>query len=120
MASGTPVERRSIPEAVVLTCLVVVGAALVVGGVAVVASAVAGVPGGTVAAIAAGIAVLSFVTLRAYVPEERIPWATLVVLTVFTPVLPLVYLSWRWVRSRRIPSPTEARLRPPTRPVHGV
>jgi len=98
--------------AVVLTSLVVLGAALLV--------TVAGVVAGIVAAAAAMVAVLSFVTLRAYAPDERIPWAMLVVLTILAPVLPLIYLSWRWVRKPPTSPPVTAQPRRPSRPVHGV
>lgn len=99
------ITRRSAPAAVVLTFLVVLVAALIVIGIAEVAYAVAGDVAGTVARVAAEIAVLSFVTLRAYPSGARIPWAALVVVTILiTAVLPLIYLSWRWV-SRRPPSP---------------
>lgn len=101
MDTGVPVESRPIPVAVVLTLLTVVVAALVVGVAATAASAVAGAGAGTVAGIAAVIALLSFLTLRAYAPEERIPWAFLVVVTILlTPAVPLVFLSWRWVRRK--------------------
>jgi amino acid transporter len=100
MGTGEPVERRSIPEAVMLTFLVVLAAAIFVVAVAAVTFVFANDVVGTVATIAAVIAVLSFVTLRAYAPRERIPWAPLVVVSAITVVLPLVYVCWHWMRRR--------------------
>lgn len=101
MHTGARIESRSTPVAVVLTLLTVLGAALVVVIAATAASAVAGDGAGIAAGIAAVIALLSFLTLRAYEPEEKIPWTFFVVVTILlTPAVPLVFLSWRWVRRR--------------------
>jgi len=80
----------------------VVAAAVVVIVAAVVGNALAGGGAAVVAAIAAEIAVLSFVTLRAYPPGVKRPMAMFVVLTLLVSALfPLIYLSWLWVTKKK-------------------
>lgn len=66
------------------------------------ADAVAGAGLALVAGVAAQIAVLAFVTVRAYPPEAKVPWATLVVLTILiTAFIPLTYLAWVWTSRKK-------------------
>lgn len=95
-------RRRSTPAAVFLTFLVVLTAAIIVIVVAAIANALAGRGVAVAAAVAAEIAVLAFVTLRAYPPGVKRPMAMFVVLTILISALfPLIYLSWLWVTKKK-------------------
>ena len=95
-------RRRSTPAAVLLTFLVVVAAAAILVVVVLIADAVAGSVAATVAALAAQIALLTFVTLRAYPPDAKIPWARFVLMTILiTALLPLIYLCWLWMTGKK-------------------
>ena len=94
--------KRSTPAAVLLTFLILLAAAAFFVGVVAIADAVAGAAAATVTAIAAEIAVLTFVTLRAYPPGAKIPWSRFVVLTILiTALIPLIYLSWLWATRKK-------------------
>lgn len=94
--------KRSTPEAVLLTFVVIVSAAAVLLVVVIIVDAVAGSVVATLAALATQIAVLTFVTVRAYPPGAKIPWPTFVVLTILiTALLPLVYLCWLWMTRKK-------------------
>jgi hypothetical protein len=54
-----------------------------------------------IAATAGMILLLSFVTLRAYPPGTKIPWLLLLLLTLLTVVIPLLYVSWLWLSGRK-------------------
>jgi hypothetical protein len=81
-------------------CFVGISLAALVG-VTLVVDLVAGSVAAAVAATAGVILLLSFVTLRAYPPGARIPWVPLLLLTLLTVVVPLLYVSWLWLSGRK-------------------
>jgi uncharacterized membrane protein (UPF0136 family) len=47
------------------------------------------------------LALLTFVTLRAYPPGAKIPWVPLVLLTLLTVLIPFLYVTWLWLSGKK-------------------
>ena len=102
MSANESIRRRSTPAAVFLVFLVVLTAAVIVTVVTLIGDVLAGGAGALVAAIVAQIALLTFVTVRAYPPDVKRPFAMFVVATVLvSSLVPLMYLSWLWVTQKK-------------------
>lgn len=94
--------RRSRAEAAAATIVV----ASVVGGLVVgeIVNLIAGGLAGGLTVFVAEIATLSFVTLRAYPPGAKRPMVRLLIATLlFSPILPLIYITWLWMRGTKWP-----------------
>lgn len=89
--------------AVALRMLAIIVAAVAVFAIAGLAGAgVDGRLGAAIGALIADIAVMSFATLRAYPPSSKPPIPTMALASVlFTPLIPLLYLSWLWATQRK-------------------
>jgi hypothetical protein len=68
----------------------------------VVTEAMAGPIASFVAFLAAEVAVLTFVTVRAYPPQTKAPMVWMLVLTlVFSVAVPLSYITWLWITKKK-------------------
>ena len=74
-------------------------------GLTVLVNLAAGAAAAGIAATVGTILLLSFVTLRAYPPGTKIPWLPLLLLTLLTVVIPLLYVSWLWLSGRKWADP---------------
>jgi hypothetical protein len=65
---------------------------------------IAGILAATIAGYVAQVALLSFVTLRAYPPGAKRPMVRFVLFTmVFSALVPLIYLGWLWMTGKKWP-----------------
>lgn len=93
---------RSSAEAAALTFVVVLAGLSLISAAALIANAAAGGTAAAIAALAAEVAILSFVTLRAYPPGANRHLVVYFVATLlFTVLVPLVYLAWLWMTGKK-------------------
>jgi hypothetical protein len=101
MLPASPHTRRPGWEAALLAVGFVGLSLAALVGLTVLVNVVGGSAAAGIAATAGMILLLSFVTLRAYPPGTRIPWVPLLLLTLLTAVVPLLYVSWLWLSGRK-------------------
>ena len=78
---------------------------------------VAGSSGAVIAFVVWEVALLVFLTLRAYPPGVKPPWIWFLILTIlFSALIPAVYLIWVWLRRSKWPRPAYASEIPPSLP----
>lgn len=93
--------RRSRGEAAVLTVAFVVFSVAALGGLSALAGLVDGSSASETTAVVGLFALLAVVTLRAYPPGTKRPWVRLVLLTLFTLIGPLCYVTWLWLSGKK-------------------
>jgi len=98
--SSPPAQRPGWAAALLAVGFVGLALAALIG-LTLVVDLAAGSVAAAIAATAGMILLLSFVTLRAYPPGARIPWLPLLLLTLLTVVIPLLYVSWLWLSGRK-------------------
>lgn len=97
--------RRSRIEAAALTFVIVMVSAGLMVGVLYAVQAVAGTWPSLLAFLASEVAILAFVTVRAYPPGAKRPLVLFAVLTlIFSAVVPLIYISWLWMTRKKWPT----------------
>jgi hypothetical protein len=99
--------RRSRIEAAALTFVFVVASFAALGGATLLGHVIAGTAGALIVGYIGELALLVFLTLRAYPPGVKPPWIRFFVITFFlTALLPTIYLSWLWLTGKKWPEPT--------------
>lgn len=99
--TSSPHARRPGWKAALLAVGFVIVALGALVGLTVMVNLIAGSVAAELTAVAGMIALLTFVTLKAYPPGARIPWVLLLLLTLLTAVVPLLYVSWLWLSARK-------------------
>jgi len=98
---ASPHTRRPGWEAALLAIAFVGVSLTALAGLTILVNLAGGSAAAAIAATAGMIVLLSFVTLRAYPPGSKIPWLSLLLLTLLTAVIPLLYVSWLWLSGRK-------------------